>query len=79
MVDPLSGVTSDLRSANLSKAILRFADLRGADLVKADLSGTDLSDADLSDVKNLTQAQLDKACGNANTKLPKEITLKPCV
>jgi len=22
---------------------------------------------------------LDKACGNANTKLPKELTLKPCV
>jgi uncharacterized protein YjbI with pentapeptide repeats len=48
--------------------------LSGADLLSATLSS-----ANLSDVKNLTQTQLDKACGNANTKLPKELTLKPCV
>jgi uncharacterized protein YjbI with pentapeptide repeats len=79
VVDPLSGVIGDLGGANLSKANLRFADLSGADLLKADLSGANLSDALLSDVKNLTQTQLDKACGNTNTKLPKELTLKPCV
>jgi uncharacterized protein YjbI with pentapeptide repeats len=53
--------------------------LSGADLLSATLSGANLSSANLSDVKNLTQTQLDKACGNANTKLPKELTLKPCV
>jgi uncharacterized protein YjbI with pentapeptide repeats len=79
VVDPRSGVVEDLGGANLSKAKLRFADLSGADLTHANLSGADLSNANLSNVKNLTQAQLDEACGNANTKLPKELTLKPCV
>ena len=79
VVDPRSGVVEDLGGANLSKANLSFADLSGADLTHANLSGADLSDANLSDVKNLTQAQLDEACGNANTKLPRELTLKPCV
>jgi uncharacterized protein YjbI with pentapeptide repeats len=73
VLDPESVVIEDLGGANLSGARLGFADLRGADLTQVDLS-----DANLSDVKNLTQAQLDKACGNANTKLPKELTLKPC-
>ena len=38
----------------------------------------DLSYADLTDAKNLTQTQLDKACGDAHTKLPEGLTLKPC-
>jgi len=81
---------ADLSGADLSLANLRGADLSehaplsganqsGADLSEADLRDANLSGADLSDVKNLTQTQLDKACGNANTKLPKELTLKPCV
>jgi len=46
---------------------------RGRDI--GDLSGAYLSDARLSganltNVKNLTQGQLDTACGNADTKLP---------
>jgi uncharacterized protein YjbI with pentapeptide repeats len=72
-----------LFGANLSAANLIGADLIGAklmfaDLSGADLSGADLSDADLSDAKNLSQTQLDEACGNANTKLPEGLTLKPC-
>jgi uncharacterized protein YjbI with pentapeptide repeats len=78
VVDPRSGVLENLGGANLSKANLSFADLSGADLFKVDLSGANLSDALISDVKNLTQTQLDKACGNANTKLPEDFTLKPC-
>jgi uncharacterized protein YjbI with pentapeptide repeats len=79
LVDPLSGFISDPGGANLSNANLSFADLSGADLFSVTLSGADLSSANLSNVKNLTQTQLDKACGDANTKLPKELTLKPCV
>jgi uncharacterized protein YjbI with pentapeptide repeats len=78
VVDPRSGVIENLGGANLSKANLSFANLSGADLFKVDLSGANLSDALISDVKNLTQTQLDKACGNANTKLPEDLTLKPC-
>lgn len=84
---------ADLTLANLSRADLSRADLSGADL-SADLSGADLSRArltganlrsanltgtDLRGVEGLTQTQLDDlACGDANTKLPRGFTLKPC-
>jgi Pentapeptide repeats (8 copies) len=49
---------------------LSGAELGGADLSDADLNYTDLSDAELSNAKNLTQAQLDRACGK-DAKLPR--------
>ena len=63
---------SDLRRADLS-----FAQLTGADLNSANLRGANLSNANLSNVRNLTQEQLDEACGT-DTKLPPDLTLKPC-
>ncbi|WP_141501460.1 pentapeptide repeat-containing protein [Paenibacillus luteus] len=65
----------DLRSSNLRGAYLIAADLRGADLRAADLIGADfrdaeLSGADLSESIFLTQAQLNSAKGDAQTKLP---------
>ena len=82
-----------LHYANLSRASLVGADLSGAGLIGANLSdaglvGADLSyamlldanltGADLSGAK-LTQTQLDEACGDANTKLPKGLKPpKPC-
>jgi uncharacterized protein YjbI with pentapeptide repeats len=66
---------ANLSGANLSSAWLSNADLSGANLSGADLSGANLSGADLSGAENLTQTQLDKACGNAKTKPP---TLKAC-
>jgi len=63
----------DLSNANLSRA-----NLTNANLTNANLSGADLSSADLSNAKNLTQMQVDEACGDANTKLPEGLTLKPC-
>jgi uncharacterized protein YjbI with pentapeptide repeats len=67
-----------LVAADLSGANLSGANLSGANLSGADLSGANLSGADLREVKSLSQAQLDKACGNANTKLLEGLTLKPC-
>jgi uncharacterized protein YjbI with pentapeptide repeats len=49
-----------------------------ANLSKAALSRADLSNADLGGTKNLTQGQLDEACGNEQTKLPDGLKLKPC-
>lgn len=79
---------TDLREAKLFRADLRGADLRGADLLWADLSGAklfgvelfraDLSGADLSLAEGITQSQIDEACGNQETKLPKGITIKNC-
>jgi hypothetical protein len=52
-------------------------------LAKAGISGAylddaNLSGADLTGATNLTQTQLDEACGHANTELPEGLTLKPC-
>jgi uncharacterized protein YjbI with pentapeptide repeats len=67
-----------LSNTNLSGALLFSADLTGADLGFASLSGAYLTDADLTDAKNLTQAQLDQACGKPKA-LPPGLTLdKPC-
>ena len=56
---------ADLRGANLSGA-----HLTGANLALANLNGADLRGANLSGAKNLTQMQLDQACGDAHTNLP---------
>ncbi|MFD0693034.1 pentapeptide repeat-containing protein [Paenibacillus sp. GCM10027628] len=70
---------ADLRYANLRGAYLIAADLRGADLRAADLIGADFRDADLrgADLTEsifLTQAQLNAAKGDAETKLPPSLT-----
>jgi uncharacterized protein YjbI with pentapeptide repeats len=84
---------ADLSNADLSNADLSFVDLSNAGLGSANLSNADLflanlsnaklryaklRYADLSEAKNLTQTQLDEACGNANTKLLEGLTLKLC-
>lgn len=61
---------ADLRNANLTGARLREADLRLAWLDQAILSGAWLGGADLTGAKGLTQAQVDVARGNEETRLP---------
>lgn len=65
----------ELRGANLRSACLIAADLRGNDLsgtdfIGADFRDTDIRGADLSRSIFLTQAQLNAAKGDRNTKLP---------
>jgi len=76
-------VMADLSGANLGRADLIEANLVAADLSGADLSGANLSKAILFDpywgaAKGLTQGQLDQACGDAETRLPRGLTLRPC-
>lgn len=64
------------------------ASLRGAKLVEAylcgglwyeaDLAGADLSGADLTLASGLTQAQLDRACGDDATKLNEGLSVRSC-
>jgi uncharacterized protein YjbI with pentapeptide repeats len=61
---------TNLRGAYLIAADLRGADLRGADLIGADFRDADLRGADLTGSIFLTQAQINAAKGNADTKLP---------
>ena len=72
----LSGAA--LNGVDLSNAFLRFADMSGADLNGANLDYAEMDNADLRGVKNLTQSQLAKACGNKKTKLPKGLTINFC-
>jgi hypothetical protein len=77
---------ADLSGASLSRANLSGANLDGANganltgafLSRANLSGANLSRANLSDAIGLFQSQLDKACGDKDTKLPSGLTIKPC-
>jgi uncharacterized protein YjbI with pentapeptide repeats len=74
--------------ANFSNASFRNADMAGANLAHAKLDGADLSGAnlsiasfkgtDLSHVKGLTQAQLNQACSDKETKVPAGMTPKTC-
>ncbi|GED69103.1 hypothetical protein BRE01_28050 [Brevibacillus reuszeri] len=73
---------ADLRYANLRGAYLIAADLRGADMRVADLIGVDFRDADIrgADLTGslfLTQAQLNAAKGDADTKLPPSLARPP--
>ncbi|HEX3674821.1 MAG TPA: pentapeptide repeat-containing protein [Rhizomicrobium sp.] len=64
---------TDLAGANLAHANVDDADFTGADLSITSIKGTDLSHA-----IGLTQEQLDRACGDADTKAPAGMTVKTC-
>jgi len=64
----LQGV--NLAGANLNEANLSGTDLDAANLTGADLRGASLDGALLSGVLGITQAQVDTASGNAETRLP---------
>lgn len=61
---------TDLRGVLLIAADLRQADMRMTDLIGADFRDADLSGANLTGSIFLTQAQINSAKGDHNTKLP---------
>jgi uncharacterized protein YjbI with pentapeptide repeats len=71
-------VKARLDKANLQGANFQGADLREVDFAGADLRRTELGGANLEDAKNLSQEQLDVACGDKATKLPKGLTINLC-
>jgi uncharacterized protein YjbI with pentapeptide repeats len=78
----------DLHQAYFTEVSFRNADLTGANLVnstltRADLTGTKLDfasikGADLSHARGLTQAQLNTACSDSQTKLPEGLHAVRC-
>ena len=71
-------VNSSLREASLNHADLCSADLSDADVWNAKLADANLSGANLQGVRNLTQEQLDEACGSVDTKLPNGLLIGEC-
>ena len=72
-----------LIQANLSRAYLVGANFNSTRLHKANFSGADLSRAAIrwsyrSEVYSITQKQLDSACGDSNTILPRDMTIPMC-
>jgi uncharacterized protein YjbI with pentapeptide repeats len=66
-------IGKDLRKTNLRGADLRGINLSGADLIGADLRDTDLRGTNLIDAIFITQAQINTAKGDSDTKLPKSL------
>ncbi|MBU5483962.1 pentapeptide repeat-containing protein [Clostridium sp. MSJ-11] len=63
-------IGEDLRGAFLIAADLRGVDLSGADLIGADLRDADIRGANLTNSIFITQAQINAAKGDSNTRLP---------
>ncbi len=86
--DGANAVLMCMSYANFSNATFRKTDLSGANLAHANLDGADLSGAvmtitslkgtDLTKARGLTQAQLDAACGDADTRVPAGLRVHLC-
>ena len=68
----------DLEGANLTNARLNGVKFGNAVFDRTILQGSDLSGADLRTVTGLTQTQLDTACGDYNTRLPRAMSIAYC-
>jgi len=84
---------ADLRDVNAYGTVFSSANFSGADLTNATfvgtyldgstfkgarMAGTNFSGAEMSRVTGLTQAQLNTACGDSSTRLPRGMSTPPC-
>ena len=79
-VEAYGGVfsSSNFSRANLTNASFVGAYLEGASFAGATLSGTNLSGAQLTRATGLTQGQLNQACGDGSTILPRGLRIPAC-
>lgn len=75
---------ADFSGANFSNAWLNWtwfagAKLDGANFAGAKMPGAQLYNTDMSKAVGLTQDQIDKACGDASTKMPPGLRVPACV
>lgn len=69
---------ASFRHADMAGANLAHSKLDGADFSGANLSITSIKGTDLTRTKGLTQVQLDKACGDTETRVPFGMKVKNC-
>jgi len=79
-VEAYGGVfsSSNFNSADLTNASFVGAYLEGASFAGANLTGTNFSGAQLNRATGLTQAQLNRACGDEATTLPASLRIPAC-
>ncbi len=70
--------SANFAGANLTNASFVGAYLEGANLRGAHLDGANFSGAEMERAIGLTQAQLDAACGDDTTRLPRGLHVKGC-
>lgn len=70
--------SADFTGANLERSVFVGAYLGGARFGGANITDANFSGAELADAQNLTQAQLNTACGDASTTLPTGLTIPHC-
>lgn len=64
--------------ANLTNATFVGTYLGGANFAGATLDGTNFGGAEMATARGLTQGQLNKACGDASTLLPRGLHIPSC-
>lgn len=69
---------ADLAGSDLRGARLRGVNLRQAQLEGVELAGADLRGADLRGASGLSQADLNRACGDSRTALPPGLSIPSC-
>ena len=69
---------ADFGRATLEQSRLVRANFSHAQMHGARLTGANLSGADLRRARGLTQAQMQSACGDAHTQLPRGLTIARC-
>tara|TARA_R110000787_G_scaffold22528_8_gene65334 strand:- start:130 stop:708 length:579 start_codon:yes stop_codon:yes gene_type:complete len=69
---------ADLKKANLRDSMLARAELTNANLDEAALSGANMQGTKLLQVQGLAQDQLSASCGDADTNLPRGLSIAVC-
>lgn len=64
--------------ANLTNASFVGAFLEGANFAGANLTGANFSGAEMDRVSGLSQGQLNRACGDGSTRLPRGLSIPGC-
>lgn len=70
--------SANFSGANLANATLVGAHLEGASFAGANLDGANFGGAEMASARGLTQAQLNRACGDEDTRLPRGLHLRAC-
>ncbi len=79
-VNAFGGVFSsaDFARANLTNSTFVGAHLQNANFAGATLDGTNFSGAEMDRARGLTQARLERACGDDSTRLPRGMSIPAC-